>query len=167
MSKEEEELRKILEEPEKRPEEKPAEKPAERPPEKHVEKPFELPPEVRKLPDTVEKLANDFKSFRDSISKTIESLRPEERVPCPGCETPVPKSKLPEIEDRLRKNYTKTERVVERVPEVKVETREVPLKHEHFAEMMEDLTKEKKFSPEQVEAVKKIHDYMAGKEWMK
>ncbi len=152
-----------------KPAEKPAERPVEKPAEKHVE--FKLPPEVHALPSRFEDLVKEWQSFRDAVTKTVEPLKsliPEEKVPCPGCETPIPKSKAEEVKRRLEEKAPVKEVIRELPPKVetRVETKEVPLKHERFAEMLENLTEGKKFSPEQTEAVKKIHDYMSEKKMM-
>ena len=50
-------------------------------------------------------------------------------------------------------------------PEVKKE--EIPLNAERFEETMKELTKEKKWTPEEVEAVKRVYEYMVSKKWVK
>jgi hypothetical protein len=92
-----------------------------------------LPKEVHELPDRFEALLKEWNTFRDTVIKTIEPLRklvPEEKVPCPGCGAEIPKSKLPEVEDRLKKEYGRVEHVV--VPKevekrIEVPKPEVPL----------------------------------------
>ena len=121
------EVQRILgdEEPEKEPDKKPPEKPAE----------SRLPEEIDKLQGRLDKLAgeftsfkklaNEFTSFRDSITKTVESLTPEEKVPCPGCETLIPKSKVEEIHKRLEQQAP-TKEVIREVPKIEIKEVEVP-----------------------------------------
>ena len=49
----------------------------------------------------------------------------------------------------------------------KIEEKEIPIKHERFVEMLEELTKDRKFKPEEANLVKRIHEHMVKKEWLK
>ena len=134
---------------------------------KHAE--FKLPQEIHELPKRVEELGAGVKDLTTKLGdlfKTVESFKPEEKVPCPGCEVPIPKSKLPEVEERMAKKYTK-EREIERVVPQEVEKIvHKPITWEEFAGAVKETFPEHP-GETQLEALEKVSKTMETKGWIK